>query len=148
MSKPSERRQARRYAVQAIYSWQINQIAPQQIEMHLLEEQDFKGCDTAYFQQLLRGVVEHRETLDELLKPAMHLKLAEIDPIELAILRMAAFEMKERLDVPYKVVINEALEQAKVFGATDGHKFVNGVLDKLARVLRATEVAAKTRPQS
>jgi transcription antitermination protein NusB len=147
MSKPSERRQARRYAVQAIYSWQINQIAPQQIELHMLEEQDFKGCDTAYFQQLLRGVVEHRDALDDLLKPTIHLKLEEIDPVELAILRMAAYEMKERLDVPYKVVINEALEQAKTFGATDGHKFVNGVLDKLARVLRATEVAAKTRPQ-
>lgn len=143
MSKPAERRQARQYAVQALYSWQINNQQPQEIELAFLEEQDFKGCDTTYFQTLLRGVIEHRGELDELLKPNMHLPIAEVDPIELSVLRLAAYELKFRIDVPYRVVINEALEQAKTFGATDGHKFVNGVLDKLARQLRGHEVQAR-----
>ncbi len=143
MSKPAERRQARQYAVQALYSWQINNQQPQEIELAFLEEQDFKGCDTTYFQTLLRGVIEHRGELDDLLKPNMHLPIAEVDPIELSVLRLAAYELKFRIDVPYRVVINEALEQAKTFGATDGHKFVNGVLDKLARQLRGHEVQAR-----
>lgn len=144
MSKPSQRRVARKYAVQAIYSWQLNHQTPQEIELNFLAENDFKSCDTAYFQQLLRGVIDELDMLNDLLKPMMHLALDEVDPVELAILRMAAFELKTRVDVPYRVVINEALEQAKTFGATDGHKFVNGVLDKLARQLRAVEVAART----
>jgi len=142
MSKPSERRAARKYAVQAIYSWQLNHQLPQEIELNFATEHDFKQCDSAYFQQLLRGVIDDLDALNDLLKPLMHLPLEEVDPVELAILRMAAFELKTRIDVPYKVVINEALEQAKVFGATDGHKFVNGVLDKLARQLRSVEIAA------
>ncbi|QGX39109.1 transcription antitermination factor NusB [Permianibacter aggregans] len=147
MSKPAQRRVARKYAVQAIYSWQLNHQPPQEIELNFLAENDFKGCDTAYFQELLRGVVDDLDALNDLLKPTMHLSLDEVDPVELAILRMAAYELKHRIDVPYKVVINEALEQAKTFGATDGHKFVNGVLDKLARQLRAIEIAAARTPR-
>ena len=142
MSKPQMRRAARKFAVQAIYSWQLNHQPVQQVEMQFLAEKEFKQCDGAYFQELLRGVVDDLDALNDLLKPMMHLTLEEVDPVELAILRMAAYELKTRIDVPYKVVINEALEQAKVFGATDGHKFVNGVLDKLARQLRAVEIAA------
>jgi N utilization substance protein B len=141
-AKPSERRKARRLLVQALYQWGMSGAQPQEIEVQFLAEQDVKGADLAYFQECLREIVSHRATLDDALKPCMHLSLDEVDPVELAVLRLACYEMRERLDIPYKVVINEALEQAKTFGATDGHKFVNGVLDKLARQLRATEIAA------
>lgn len=139
MSKPSERRKARKLLVQAIYQWQIAGTAPQEIELQFIEEQETKGADMAYFQELLRGIVQQSADLDAILSPHMHLPVVEVDPVELAVLRIAAYELKMRIDVPYKVVINEALEQTKTFGATDGHKFVNGVLDKLARQLRPHE---------
>lgn len=130
--KPSERRKARRLAVQAIYSWQMsgNQIAD--IEHEFLSEQETKGCDLSYFRELLVGVASQASTLDTKLKPNLARLVEEVDQIELAILRLAAFELLFKQDVPYKVVINEAIELAKSFGAEESHKFVNGVLDKLA----------------
>ena len=145
MSKPQERRKARQFAVQALYSWQLNHQPAQEIELAFFEEPEFKTCDATYFQTLLRGAIDQCDELDATLKPHLHLPIAEVDPIELSVLRMATYELKFRLDVPYRVVINEALEQAKTFGATDGHKFVNGVLDKLARSLRSAEVNAPRR---
>ena len=141
-AKPSERRKARRLLIQALYQWGMSGAQPQEIELQFLAEQDVKGADMTYFQECLREIVTQRDELDDALKPCMHLKIDEVDPVELAVLRLACYEMKVRIDIPYKVVINEALEQAKTFGATDGHKFVNGVLDKLARQLRATEINA------
>ncbi len=141
-AKPSERRKARRLLVQALYQWGMSGHQSQEIEVQFLAEQDTKGADIAYFQECLREIVSQKMELDGCLKPCMHLNIEEVDPVELAVLRLACYEMKVRLDIPYKVIINEALEQAKTFGATDGHKFVNGVLDKLARQLRADEMSA------
>jgi len=134
--KPSERRKARRLAVQAIYSWQMSGNAVADIEHEFLTEQDTKGADLGYFRELLVGVVSQSSNLDARLKPNLARLVEEVDQLELAILRLAAFELLHRDDVPYKVVINEAIELAKAFGAEESHKFVNGVLDKLAISLR------------
>ncbi len=138
--KPSMRRKARRYAVQALYQWQLSENAPADIEAQFIEENDFKKTDVSYFSELLSSIPENVAQLDELLQPLIERKIAEVDPVEKAVLRIAAYELKHRIDVPYRVVINEAIELTKVFGATDGHKFVNGVVDKLAAELRSTEV--------
>ncbi|MBY5921490.1 transcription antitermination factor NusB [Ferrimonas balearica] len=134
--KPSERRKARRLAVQAIYSWQMSGNPVADIEHEFLTEQDTKGADLAYFRELLVGVVSQASNLDAKLKPNLARLVEEVDQLELAILRLGAFELMHRDDVPYKVVINEAIELAKAFGAEESHKFVNGVLDKLAISLR------------
>lgn len=129
--KPSERRKARRLAVQAVYSWQLSGNNIADVEHQFLTEQELKGVDIAYFRELFAGAATKTGQLDELLTPFLGRPLDELDPIEKAVLRLAAFELTYRKDVPYKVVINEAIESAKAFGAEDGHKFVNGVLDKL-----------------
>ncbi|MEE2024709.1 MULTISPECIES: transcription antitermination factor NusB [Alkalimonas] len=134
--KPNARRKSRSLAVQGIYSWQLSQNKIQDIEQQLLLENNVKQLDVAYFQDLLRGVVSYHQTLDELLKPFLDRPFDEIDQVEKAILRVSGYEMKYRLDVPYKVVINEAIELAKSFAADDSHKFVNGILDKAVRTLR------------
>ncbi|MBY6187077.1 transcription antitermination factor NusB [Marinobacter hydrocarbonoclasticus] len=134
--KPSERRKARRLAVQAIYSWQMSGNPVADIEHEFLTEQDTKGADLAYFRELLVGVVSQASNLDAKLKPNLARLVEEVDQLELAILRLGAFELMHRDDVPYKVVINEAIELAKAFGAEESHKFVNGVLDKLSISLR------------
>lgn len=134
--KPNARRKSRALAVQGIYSWQLSQNKIQEIEQQLLLENNVKQLDVAYFQDLLRGVVSYQQNLDELLTPYLDRPFDEIDQVEKAILRVSAYEMKYRVDVPYKVVINEAIELAKSFAADDSHKFVNGILDKAARTLR------------
>jgi len=141
--KPSERRKARRFAVQALYEWQLSENAPADIEQQFLEEHSFKKVDKAYFTELLHAIPEQHQELDGLLQKHMVRSVDSADPVERAIIRIACYELKNRIDVPYKVVINEAIELAKTFGATDGHKFVNGVVDKLARELRSAE--CKTR---
>ena len=138
--KPSERRKARRYAVQALYQWQLSDNKPKQIEVDFIAENDFKKADTVYFSELLNAVPEKITELDELLQPHVDRKLAEVDPVERAVLRIAAYEMQYRIDVPYRVIINEAIELTKIFGATDGHKFVNGIMDKLAIKVRSLEI--------
>jgi N utilization substance protein B len=137
--KPSERRKARRYAVQALYEWQLSENDPSDIEQQFLEEHSFKKVDTEYFIELLNAIPENQIALDELLQKHMVRTVVSVDPVERAIIRIACYELKNRIDVPYKVVINEAIELAKTFGATDGHKFVNGVVDKLAIELRSAE---------
>lgn len=148
--KPAARRNARQFAVQAIYSWQINKGNVADIEMHFLsgdkfEEEEFQAdapvlsaphTDVAYFRDLLTGVVLNHQELDSKMRPYLSRPLQDLDQMELALLRLAMYEMVKRDDVPYKVVINEAIELAKVFGAEDSHKFVNGVLDKAAPTLR------------
>ncbi|SDI94138.1 MULTISPECIES: transcription antitermination factor NusB [Ferrimonas] len=134
--KPSERRKARRLAVQAIYSWQLSGNDVANIEHHFLTEQETDGVDVAYFRELLVGVVSHCKQLDERCKPYLARLLEEVDPIEMAVLRVGAYELLYRDDVPYKVAINEAIELAKAFASDDSHKFVNGVLDKLANALQ------------
>ena len=134
--KPAARRRARECAVQALYSWQISKNDIADVEQQFLSEQDVKDVDITYFRELLSGVAINAATLDTLMAPYLSRQLEEVSQIEKAIMRLAMFELTKRDDVPYKVVINEAIELAKTFGAADSHKFVNGVLDKAAPVIR------------
>lgn len=137
--KPAMRRRAREYAMQAIYQWQMSDNPLNEIEAQYLTTMNAKKVDTVYFQELFSGVLTNLDEIDEALAPALEREIEGIDPIERAIIRLSAFELKKRVDVPKKVVINEGIELAKTFGATDGHKFVNGVLDKISKVLRPHE---------
>jgi len=134
------RRRARRYAVQALYGWTMSQNAVQDVEQYFLIEHEKDNFDRAYFHILLQGVTQQIDSLDELLAPQLDRDLNDLDLVEHTILRIAVLELRDHLDIPYRVVINEALDLTKAFGATDSYKFVNGVLDKLARVLRKGEV--------
>ncbi|WP_025821141.1 transcription antitermination factor NusB [Shewanella marina] len=130
--KPSERRKARRLAVQAIYSWQLSGNNIADVEHEFLTEQSLDGVDVAYFRELFAGAATKSGQLDEAIAPfVVERPFDEVDPIEKAVLRLAAYELTFRKDTPYKVVINEAIELAKSFGAEDSHKFVNGILDKM-----------------
>ncbi|ACL33719.1 transcription antitermination factor NusB [Glaesserella parasuis] len=133
--KVSPRRRARECAVQALYSWYISQNSIEQVELAFVTDQDMQGVDMPYFRKLLRGTVENVDVIDDILRPYLDRADNELDPIERTILRLAGYELKFELDVPYKVAINEAIEVAKVFGSDDSHKYVNGVLDKLAPAL-------------
>ena len=144
-SKSAKRREARQLATQALYQWHMAKHSLNEIEAQFRVDNDFSGVDGAYFHDILTGVARQKTELDASFAPFLSIPLEELDPVELAILRLSAWELTSRVDVPYKVVINEGIELAKVFGATDGHKFVNGVLDKLAPVLRAAEVKAAKR---
>ena len=137
--KVSPRRRARELALQGIYSRQMTQNQVDQIELALATSNDMKKVDMNYFQLLLRGVVRNASGLDATVKPYLGRLPEELDPIEKAILRLATFELTEQVDVPYKVIINEAIELAKSFGAEDSHKFVNGALDKAIKTLRPHE---------
>lgn len=137
------RRLARRNAVQAIYQWQLTGQDTSDIEAQFLAEHDLSKVDIAYFRELLREVPLHLHELDDHVLPLIDRGIDEVDPVERAILRLACYELEFRLDVPYKAVINEAIELAKTFGAEHGHKFVNGVLDKVAQKLRKLEIEAK-----
>lgn len=130
--KVSPRRRARECAVQALYSWHISQNPVSEIELHFIADQDMNGVDMPYFRKLLRGSAENIEQIDGDLLPFLDRALNELDPIELTILRVSAYELRFELDVPYKVAINEGIEVAKTFGSDDSHKYINGVLDKLA----------------
>ena len=143
--KIAQRRVARSLAMQALYQWHMAGQSLNEIEAQFRVDNDFSGVDGAYFHDILTGVARQKTELDASFAPFLSIPLEELDPVELAILRLSAWELTSRVDVPYKVVINEGIELAKVFGATDGHKFVNGVLDKLAPVLRAAEVKAAKR---
>lgn len=136
VKKISPRRRARECAVQALYSWAVSQNSPEIVELNFMTEQDMKGVDTPYFRKLFRQTVENVETVERIMQGYLDRGLAELDPIEKAILRLAVYELQFEADVPYKVVINEAIEVAKVFSADESHKYINGVLDKIAPVVR------------
>ena len=137
--KVSARRKARELALQGIYSWQMSHNDIQQIELSLATTNDMQKVDMPYFQALLRGVAQNASQLDTIIKPYLGRLPEELDAIEKAILRIATLELSERMDVPYRVVINEAIELAKTFGAEESHKFINGALDKAVRTLRKNE---------
>ncbi|WP_218352694.1 transcription antitermination factor NusB [Alteromonas lipotrueiana] len=137
--KVSARRKARELAVQGIYSWQMSKNDIAQVELTLATSNNMHQVDMVYFQALLRGVAHDASRLDAAIKPYLGRLPEELDPIEKAIIRVATYEMVERMDVPYRVIINEAIELAKVFGAEDSHKFVNGALDKAVRKFRESE---------
>ena len=142
---PALRRKARHYALQALYQWQISRNALSDIEAQFRTEFDFAGTDLEYFQTLLHEVPKHVGELEALFAPLLDRELKDLTPIELTVLRMGAYELAHRIDVPYKVVINEAVALTKKFGATDGYKYINGVMDRLAQQLRAVEVTANRR---
>ncbi|ACY83821.1 transcription antitermination factor NusB [Edwardsiella piscicida] len=134
--KPAARRRARECAVQALYSWQISKNDIADVEYQFLSEQDVKDVDVNYFRELLSGVASNADYLDGLMAPVLSRQLEELGQVERAILRVSIYELSKRQDVPYKVAINEGIELAKTFGAEDSHKFVNGVLDKVAPQVR------------
>ncbi|KFD17588.1 MULTISPECIES: transcription antitermination factor NusB [Tatumella] len=134
--KPAARRRARECALQALYSWQISNNDISDVEYQFLAEQDVKDVDVNYFREILAGVANNSAYLDGLMQPYLTRRLDELGQVEKAALRIALYELSKRDDVPYKVAINEGIELAKVFGAEDSHKFVNGVLDKAAPQIR------------
>lgn len=133
--KPSMRRKARNLALQAVYQWQLSHASLNELSAQFLENCNPKKVDIKYFLSLLKGVLENCGTLDTSMKPFLDRPIAEINPIELAILRIAVYELVYQPETPYKVVINEALELTKKFGAEEGFKYINGVLDKVAKNL-------------
>jgi transcription antitermination protein NusB len=135
----SARRRSRELAVQALYAWQLSGESAAGLQTHLAQSKEFGKADSEYFARLLEGTIEDAGALESLFAPSLDRKPKELSPVERAILLLATFELKNALDVPYRVVINEAVELAKEFGGTDGHKYVNGVLDKLAADLRPDE---------
>jgi transcription antitermination protein NusB len=135
---PIARRNARRYALQAMYQWLIAESVISDIEAEFLQRID-RPVDLDYFKELIYGIPREQVSLDSALQPYLGRPLDEIDPVELIVLRLAAYELLFRLDVPSRVVINEALELAKKFGSIEGYKFVNGVLDRVARQHRSAE---------
>lgn len=137
------RRKARHYGVQALYRWQVNGGSPAEIEAEFRTEYDFNQTDREYFRAILEGVIYHQPEIDAAFSQYLDRDIAELTPVELALLRQGIFELKDRLDVPYKVVISEAVALARKFGATDGHKYINGVLDRAASTLRQAEVGAR-----
>ncbi|MGP3792453.1 transcription antitermination factor NusB [Pseudomonas sp. B392_1p] len=143
--KIATRRVARSLAMQALYQWHMAGQSLNEIEAQFRVDNDFAGVDGAYFHELLTGVARNKTEVDGHIEPHLDRPLEELDPVELAILRLSTYELSYRVDVPYRVVINEGIELAKTYGATDGHKFVNGVLDKLAPTLRTAEVRSNKR---
>ena len=133
------RSRARRRALQAIYAWQISGGNAKQVIAQFAHEQAHEIADLAYFEALVSGVLDHRKDLDEALDPFVDRGIEEVDAIERAALRVAAFELRYRMDVPYRVVINEAIESTKKFGSEHGHTYVNGVLDRAAVEWRKVE---------
>lgn len=142
-----QRTQARRLAVQALYQWQMAGQDVADIMNHLLVEHDNgkNKTDVEYFRELVSAVPGNLTRLDEALQANISRPIEQVDPVERAILRLAAYELAEHPEIPYRVVINEAVELAKVFGAEQGHRFVNGVLDKTAQTLRPVETSAARR---
>lgn len=133
------RSRARRAAVQALYQWQLTEQPPSEIERHFIADHELHDLDTEYFHHLVREIPAHLHELDDQLLPFAGRRLEEIDPVERAILRIGTFEFEFHPEIPYKVILNEAVELAKTFGAEHGHKFVNAVLDRVAAKLRAVE---------
>lgn len=139
----SSRRRARELALQGIYQWRLTGDDIAQIEKQIREEKGSGRYDAAFFSMLLRGALLKHAELEAAVKPHLDRELTELSPVELSVLLLGAYELSQHPEIPYRVVINEAVELAKTFGGTDGHKFVNGVLDKLAAQVRAAEVATK-----
>ncbi|HSM97987.1 MAG TPA: transcription antitermination factor NusB [Gallionella sp.] len=135
----SPRHRARELALQGIYQWRITAGDDAQIEKQIHAEKNLGRYDKELFSKLLRGALGSHAELEALVAPQLDRPIEELSPVEYAVLLLGTFELAQHIEVPYKVVINEAVELAKTFGGTDGHKFVNGVLDKLAPQLRALE---------
>ena len=139
----SPRRRAREFALQGLYQWRVGGQDEAAIEAHLADSEGFDKVDREFFVGLLRGVLAQHPSLQEQLQTYLDRPFAELSPIEACILLTGAYELVNCPETPYRVVINEAIELAKSFGGADGHKYVNGVLDKLAAKIRPLEVEAR-----
>ncbi len=137
---PVARHNARRYALQAMYQWQVAQTPIEEIEKEFLHYHINQKLDLTYFKELIHGVPKHKHEIDQEMQTFLDRGLHEIDHIELAVLRLAIYELIKRQDVPYRVIINEALELTKKFGSVEGYKFVNGILDRIAKKIRQAEI--------
>lgn len=140
MTSPAARHKARHYAMQAIYQWQLTQMATDKIVRQFQDEYDMTHVDVPYFQELVTKIPVQAEELDEIFENYLRdVTKEELDPISYTLLRIGVYELKERIDIPYKVAISEAVSLAKKFGASESHKFINGVLDKVSEKLRSVE---------
>jgi N utilization substance protein B len=139
----SARRRAREFVLQGLYQWRVGGADEAAIEAYAPEMEGFAKADREFFVGTLRGVMAQQEKLIEQISTHIDRPFTELSPVEACILLLGSFEMLNHAETPYRVIINEAIELTKAFGGTDGHKYVNGVLDKIAGVLRPTEVAAR-----
>lgn len=137
------RTNARKAAVQALYQWQMAGQSLSEIERQFLEEERLKDAQKSYFVELFYGVPKNLEAIDQVLSEFVDRPVDTIDPVERAILRIGVYELLHRLDMPYRVVLNEGINLAKYFGADGSHKYVNGILDKVAQQKRAMEIKSK-----
>jgi len=138
----SARRKAREFALQGLYEWLLGGADAGVVEAHVREQDGFAKCDVAHFELVLHGAIREAAAIDAVLARHIDRQLARLSPVEHGVLMIGSYELKHCLEIPYRVAINEAVELAKSFGGTDGHKFVNGVLDKAAAELRSVEVDA------
>ena len=143
MALKAARRRAREIALQALYAWQV---AGADALAEARRQDEWERCDQALAEDLIRGVTSRAADLERRIAPALDREFARLSPVERAILCIGAYELAERVDTPLKVIINEAVELGKAFGGTDGHKYVNGVLEKLAAELRPRELAGARQP--
>lgn len=140
----SHRRVARELALQGIYQWRVAGGSTGFIEKQLSDGDEFARSDRKYFSRLLQGVLENTASLEQQIQPCLDRPLKELSPVEFAILLLSTYELQHHLEIPYRAIINEAIELARSYGGSDGHKYVNGVLDKLANQLRVVEITAKS----
>ena len=140
----NKRSWARRCAAQALYQWQVTGQEPAAIIQQFLADQDLPKADPDYFRELAQQVPAQAALIDAALEPFLDRPLAQVDPVERAILRIGGYELMQRPEIAYRIVINEAVELAKLFGAEQGHRFVNGVLDKLAQTVRKAEFTTRS----
>jgi N utilization substance protein B len=137
----SARRRSREFAMQGLYQWLLSRDDPGAIEAHLVETSpNFDKSDREHFRELLHGAIRDTDALHALITPFLDRRVDELSPVEHATLLVGAFELTRHLEIPYRVIINEAVELAKTFGGTDGYKYINGVLDKVATQARPTEI--------
>lgn len=139
----SAKTNARKCAVQALYQWQMTGETLSRIEMNFLEEELLKGAQKQYFTEIFYGVPKQLKVIDEALAEFVDRPVEKIDPVERAVLRIGVYELINRLETPYKVIINEGVNLAKCFGADGSHKYINGILDKVCQKIRAVEISAK-----
>ncbi len=141
--KTSTRTRARRLALQGLYEWQMSKNKPQDIAAQYLLEKETANIDVAYFREILTQLPLHLDELEEEIHPLLSRPMEEIDPVERAVLWLGTYELVHHPEIPYRVIINEAVELVKMFGAEQGHRFINGVMDKIAAKVRAVEVSAR-----
>jgi len=144
----NKRTRARRFAVQALYQWQLSGIDVDDIKKQFYEQHNFKKIDSKFFDEVIYKIPSLISELENKITPHLSRPYDEVDPIERGILLLGCYELAHRPDIPYRAAINEAIELAKTFGAEDAHKFINGVLDKIAFIEREVEVNARSKKSS